>query len=1240
VPLIDEEVLKLDLAVDASGAIQGLRKVDAAFSRSMRDINAQTERLNKLNRSYFGGAITGWRKWRKEAKTVADLPGKLTQQMKINIETIKKKRAESRNMSGEELKAHKSRIQQLLRENVEIRRTQKQIAAVGQETVNIKLKEAGDDLAKSLTDAAEPFAAIFQKDLPKAVKTGGVMFGRVVEKTFLGLGKKSGKLGGFLSRKGGALAGASKAKGGTGAMGGAMKAMGGMFAKMGPMIQTLSTLGPIIGIAAGALAAVVKLLIDAEAQAKEFQKELLTTASTGEFLAKAGNSSVLAFEDLKDTVKDLRDSAYEVKNNLDWGTTAKDHLAFRNVLTQEGVSIKRMADEFKEAQKAGTATADAVRYYSQQTATAVAFSRNFGVQLNELGQFQADLMTDMGMSFDSVNKHFATMAQSASESGMAMNKFFAIMRGVSTDLSLYNMRMDQASRLLGRLGKAMSPQTAQKFMSTLAQGFKNMGRLEKLRMTLLAGEGKTKKIVAKDIAQKKAALAAEMGDRIKGGKKQADQLLEAYMKGGKGAGGKLSKALKGVEGGGALRERASRMKFQQKMSGKGTFGLAQSIGDLGIEGMIDMQKAALGRFAKPGASLADMMGELGPEMMAENMGISQEQLTQMAMMEDAINETREDLIAQANGDTDKINKINAMSGDELLKESGIDAEKALSTQKDFAQRQTELTTSLLQKLDIIIQFLMNELYNVFMSIWDTISDLPGLGGEKRKLEIAVAKTKNPEMMALLKSVDGNPEAFRKALADSPVVKQLTSSATSTFADPKELDARLKKIGEDLSDSSYEADKMAGGSGFADEQRARLREEKKSLEEEKKKAEAGVGARKALQGGAGRSTIQTALIEGLKASGELNAGGEISRHGGRIDKDLNLAQSERLGRIQTRVNAGEDLSKVLESEGLNENATKAVWDALMKAMASGELLSALPPGMGSAAGLPGAPGETETGQRPGVAPGESRADGGAAAGGKSGADLANQYFGGGGGGGTAPGKPPPAPEAVEEGTVLAAENLEVANGQFNSMQDINSALRKTGIRMDRGYYKNNIGPIIEDATYAAMQKALYEFWLYSADPEDIEKKLAWAKENKIDIKDPKSFAKGVADTWSKDGKNPFGPGVGGGTATGADPPKGGVQVINGVPVASTADGHAAGGYVTGIKGGMAMVKSPAPGEGWASIGPGERILPAGAGAPPSGGRSSLAITVDVTGQQGPGFNRYLENVIRNAIYDYEAKKRVI
>jgi hypothetical protein len=77
------------------------------------------------------------------------------------------------------------------------------------------------------------------------------------------------------------------------------------------------------------------------------------------------------------------------------------------------------------------------------------------------------------------------------------------------------------------------------------------------------------------------------------------------------------------------------------------------------------------------------------------------------------------------------------------------------------------------------------------------------------------------------------------------------------------------------------------------------------------------------------------------------------------------------------------------------------------------------------------------------------------------------------------------------------------------------------------------------------------------------------------------------------------------------------------------GNAAGGLVTGISGGMAQV-SPAAGEGLASVGRGERILPAGGG--------SASIAIHVNGIGGQDLANFLKEKVNQGIHEYKRREK--
>ena len=176
------------------------------------------------------------------------------------------------------------------------------------------------------------------------------------------------------------------------AMGGkGLKALGGAMGKLGPMLQMIGKLGPIISTLSTVLLSVVKVFIDAQAQAKAFNKEVLASASSAEFLAGAAEDADFGFAGLATTMDQIRDAAYAWEN-LDWGISAEEHKQVLTVLTQEGVALGHMA---KEAETAGESVG---KFTAELAHVSVAYSRAFGVPLQEINQLQAEMMTSLGMN--------------------------------------------------------------------------------------------------------------------------------------------------------------------------------------------------------------------------------------------------------------------------------------------------------------------------------------------------------------------------------------------------------------------------------------------------------------------------------------------------------------------------------------------------------------------------------------------------------------------------------------------------------------------------------------------------------------------------------------------------------------------------------------------------------------------------------------------------------------------------
>jgi hypothetical protein len=163
--------------------------------------------------------------------------------------------------------------------------------------------------------------------------------------------------------------------------------------------------------------------------------------------------------------------------------------------------------------------------------------------------------------------------------------------------------------------------------------------------------------------------------------------------------------------------------------------------------------------------------------------------------------------------------------------------------------------------------------------------------------------------------------------------------------------------------------------------------------------------------------------------------------------------------------------------------------------------------------------------------------------------------------------------------------------ISTLDDTHLALRKQGIVIDKPFLKNHVGKQIEDSTLEALRQALYEYYLYKdLKTEDVGTAIRAGVA-------PRELGQALAEQLE----------------LGVTPDK----------AISTLHGNASGGMVTSIANGMAQV-SPAPGEGLASVGKGERIMSAG-----GGGSGKMVVELVMNGDlkrliRAEASNVYFEN----------------
>ena len=993
----------------------------------------------------------------------------------------------------------------------------------------IKSHKTGAELAEGFKDAV---SAMSGKDIFGLGKAGMRMSGSLLK----GLAKGSMAKGAGVAAKGSEMGGVT---------GAALKGIGGAMKGIGPLLGSLSKLGPMLGLVGGALFALVKLFLDADAAVKEMNRTVLEGGSTWDTYASAGRNVEAGMFRMDEALKRMRSETTNLQMNLDMGTTAKDHQQVINTLEREGVTLEKMTVSFQK--------------YTDITKQSIVYSRLFGVSVDEIAQMQAEMMQQMGSGLSNLGKEFDSIGRAAEDSGIAQNKFFAMLRGVSSDLALYGVRIGETTKMLGQLGKVMSPRSADKFLKTFAQGFKGKSIQDRLKSMLLGGPGAIKAVqssisdqitdLVKQVQEAVPGLDAESAKSMLAGKTVGGQSLRKLEKSGK------------LQGAGSLIESFHKLSMSAKQAKQGSYGAAQASENLGGFGAYKAVKAGLRLSGKssfeeastsgPGAHQAAILASGGEEQLEANLAIERAIKQQKNDLIAAIDDPsgNEDLVAiltkmgkiteGATVDQQKA-AVESMSEDELwrsldqanAKKSQSQLEKDSEAMRQMGSEQGKRTQDMLSKLDLIFDALYNYIYSILMDLDDilTVKFLNPRTAAEKKLALG---SKSGDVVKSWASGGGDIGKYMGALSGSTTAKSIDQLLHSK--DEKDIVGRKEQ-------ARNIASLFANGSLTGDLGK-----------------DMGGALKAAGIGGSAAENIMSGM-KGVNKGDSMGVMKAIS--GGGLNEDQMADLYSKMGIWFT-----DSVSRRLLIEGAPETA------------ALGKKYSNL--GMG---------GTSSSGQQAASAKSENPGTGGAAL------PVAS------------PQTPamattttssaiamPTLPDEQKMSTAVMDQIDFTGAATVSSLQDLWNAIRVKGIKLDKPQLNGEIQDVIHKGTHLGAQDALFEYALYtSTNPADTLKKMK------------ASGFEGLATSAKK------------------------FEDQQASSTGETLIPHAAGGIVTGISGGFANV-NPAPGEGLASIGRGERIVPAGAGG-------SGEVHLHVNGLGGADLANFLKGQIAQGIHEYKRREK--
>lgn len=1143
------QLAKKSAAIIAKGSNAEIRSKQESTNANKEIAKALQERIIKLGKvekaletlKLKEGMLTG--KGKKSAREGVD---RLNAQIKKREEQIKVTRRE---LLGEKQAAMGAAVFEGKRKKAKDKA--KEAKEVMAKFSTYGGKEAGKDIADGFKDAIGAISARdmqgMAKGLAKSLGHGAMAIGAKMKRYSLAKGEK-GEGGGLMA-----------------------KAMGKMGGAIGSIVGLLAKIGPILSMVGGVVVAIVKLFVDAEAAAKEFNKEVLATASTSEHLYAAGGNAVDAYDKLADTMKQIRDSSTDLWANMEWGISKKQHSEFLSGLTSEGVSIKAIE---KQAEAANMAVGE---FSAEMVHVGVAYSRMMGVSLQEISTFQAEMFREMGASQETVSQSFRMMTRGAAESGIASNKFFAIIRGVTADMSLFNLRMEDAVMTLKMLGKAMSPKNAEKFLQTLTSFYKGQDLQGKVKATILAGGAEEVGAMAKeDMNARITGMANDVATKIND-PAAAGKLINAINAGPEATSKFIAEnqaAFEG-EGGGAMIEAINDASITQgKLAKGGLIDVADTIGEMSPQFTMKMwDNIAKKNFGKPLKDLSNeqllafdtmagtntelrnqaIKADRGMKQMKENLAyrlekgeaLTEEQTAMVKSMglkgvkEDAAN-VRNMTDAQLWGTMTDLQRKQANGTDTAL---------------DYAKEQVKAIDTVGDKIDRIFDALLNEIYNVLAGIWDTVLEWAGDKVQKadRQIQKAARSSKNPELLNILKETGGDSTKFAAAMEQSSTWQKgvlgmlgRTAQTTEEQAAKEDLMLRLqqKMSPDEVLKAVIAANKKGAGISGTD------MVYKLGDTTEPEAQARGLAAMQALP-----MEQQLAILKQIpKALDPAKLAGILPDVGADVQRAYTGAGYNAAAQAQLGVITPEQAAPKTEAEQKAAEAIAKVNQVLVDAQ--------------KAAGGPGVRTGATTLEKPSV------------------------------------GQAPEAPEATDEDKAALKAQQIVADLTPEFFKP-GTAYFKFSPDFLNGAYSKAVQGAVEEGVLPSIRKALFEYFMYSGmNPEDLAKGL---QEGTID---PAAFGPDLVTAIQEKGYD-----------------EGTKSVL---PTSTTtAPAQAAGGVVTGVAGGMAVVKRPAAGEGLASIGKGEAITPAG-------GRGGGAQTIRLELSQD--LKRVIQAEAGNVVYLDKARSR--
>lgn len=301
--------------------------------------------------------------------------------------------------------------------------------------ISSALEDGIENGGEKLTQMAESLGDVF---------VNGIDATALTKKLSAGLGKGLGNAGKLI-----------------GDLGGGSKALGALGMAVGAL-----------GATVGALGALVAAFVMVDKKVKEFNKDIIKTHGALSVMRLGAGDLNRGLTIVKHTVMDLT-------GNL--GVSEEEAKTLFASLDNGNITLARLTGGV-------TDTATAQRRLTAALRDTYTAANMTGVSLSEYADNLTNYVNDLGMSTETVNDNFRSIAKMASESGFSTRRFYSMVVQATSGQSALNVSLEHTGDLLLRMSKIMGMKKAAEMVGGAAGGMGQMGAQERLKTLLVAGK--------------------------------------------------------------------------------------------------------------------------------------------------------------------------------------------------------------------------------------------------------------------------------------------------------------------------------------------------------------------------------------------------------------------------------------------------------------------------------------------------------------------------------------------------------------------------------------------------------------------------------------------------------------------------------------------------------------------------------------------------------------------------------